>query len=82
MHGFVNLLVASTFAWRGAAVAVVRQILDETDRAAFRLGDEIHWQDRQISAEETIAARCDFIHSFGSCSFVDPVDELQQLGWL
>lgn len=82
MHGFVNLLVASAFAWQGVTVAVVRQILEETDGAAFQFGDEIHWRDRRISGGEAIAARRDFVHSFGSCSFEDPVRDLQQLGWL
>lgn len=82
MHGFVNLLVAAAFAWQGVTVAVIRQILEETDEAAFQFRDEIHWRDRRISGEEVIAARRDFVHSFGSCSFEGPVRDLQQLGWL
>jgi hypothetical protein len=80
MHGFINVLSAAAFAWHGEEEA--GRILGEEDTAAFRFDDRARWRDRSLSTEQVAAARREFIHSFGSCSFEEPVQELQALGWL
>lgn len=80
MHGFVNLLLAAAFAWHGDRDLL--PVLSETDAAAFSFDERAHWRDRSLSREEVEAARRDFIHSFGSCSFEEPVADLRELGWL
>ncbi len=80
MHGFVNVFLAAAFAWHGERA--IDRILAETDAHAFRFDDRAHWRDWSLSAGQISEARKDFAHSFGSCSFEEPVSELQSIGWL
>jgi hypothetical protein len=83
LHGFVNVFVAAVFAWQGLDRAAVLEILNETDPAGFEfLDEELRWRSRNISAVQITAARRDFAHSFGSCSFEEPIADLRQLDWL
>jgi hypothetical protein len=82
MHGFLNLLLASTLAWHGADIETVQSVLEETDQSAFRFAGEVRWRDERLRFEDILSARRNFIHSFGSCSFTGPVDDLKRLGWL
>ena len=74
-HGFVNLLAAAVFGDEEHALA-------ELDPAAFRVGDEFRWRDHRASASEVAHVRRTLLSSIGSCSFFEPVAELQALGWL
>jgi hypothetical protein len=75
-HGFLNLLAAVVF---GDEV----HALDETDPTAFELDAEsFSWRGRSASAGELAAARRERFHSIGSCSFFEPVEELEALGVL
>ncbi len=80
MHGFVNVFLAAALAWHGDRD--LEPILAETDPAAFRFDDRAHWRDRSLSAEQVREAREQFAHSFGSCSFEEPVRDLEALGLL
>lgn len=78
MHGFLNVLMASAFAWHGEKG--IEAILAETDPTAFKFDDNAHWRNKSLSTEQVKDARANFIHSVGSCSFDEPVHELQALG--
>ncbi|HQR42017.1 MAG TPA: hypothetical protein PLX97_05020 [Gemmatales bacterium] len=80
MHGFLNVFLAATFAWQGRRD--IRPVLAETDATAFRFDDKAHWRDWTLTVHEIEQARSQFIHAFGSCSFDEPVQELQARGWL
>jgi hypothetical protein len=83
LHGFINILLASAFACNGAEVALIRDVLNETDSAAFGFDDtRASWRGQELAILALKNARKDFIHSFGSCSFTDPVDGLRELNWL
>ena len=83
MHGFVNVFVAAAFAWRGAERDVTLDVLNDADAGAFRfLTGEMRWRGRSITVAEIQSARRDFAHSFGSCSFTEPIADLRMLGWL
>ena len=74
-HGFLNLLAAAIFGDEEAALA-------EEDAAAFSLDeDAFGWRDRTASISEIARGRELFV-AFGSCSFPEPVEELQALGFL
>jgi len=80
MHGFVNVFVAAAFAWGSADRTIVLEILNEEDASAFAFGeDDLRWRGRAISTETIRTARRDFAHSFGSCSFEEPVADLRTL---
>ena len=80
MHGFINVFLAAAFAWNGEPE--ITAVLAETDPTAFRFDDRAHWRHLSLSTDQIIDARTHFAHSFGSCSFEEPVADLKQLGWL
>ena len=74
-HGLLNLLAAVVFGDEEAALA-------ETDAEAFALdAGSFRWRGRTAGAAELAAARGRF-HAIGSCSFFEPVEELEALGVL
>lgn len=80
MHGFLNVFLAAAFAWHGDRD--LEPVLAETDPAAFRFDEGAHWRDRSLAAVQVREARRDFAHSFGSCSFAEPIQGLEALGLL
>ncbi len=83
MHGFLNVFLAAAFLRSGMEPALAVQLLEEQLPAAFRFeAGGIHWRKNRLRTDEIAAARKDFAISFGSCSFTEPVDDLQSLGLL
>ena len=84
MHGFVNVFLAACLAFQQrTTVTELTQLLDETDPDAFRLEPTaLHWRDRCLDQQAIQNARERFLISFGSCSFTEPVTDLQHLNWL
>jgi hypothetical protein len=80
MHGFVNLLMAAAFSYHGDSE--IEAVLAEEDPAAFRFDDGAHWRDKPLSLAHIEEARLNFIHSVGSCSFDEPVNDLREIGYL
>lgn len=80
MHGFLNVLLASAFAWYGERQ--IEPIIAETDPQAFAFDECAHWQKQSLSVDQIKEARRNFMHSIGSCSFDEPVHDLQALGLL
>jgi len=75
-HGFLNLLAAVLFCDEERALA-------ERDPAAFGLDrDGFRWRDCQAGPAEIAHARRERFRSIGSCSFFEPVEELEALGIL
>lgn len=70
-HGFVNLLAAAGLPDRA------EEVLAEQDPEAFALEDGT----LTFRGEAACERRVHFV-GYGSCSFTEPVEELQQLGWL
>ena len=83
MHGFLNLASASALVYFGGETEGARRLLDEEDRAAWRITpDSIAWSSYHWSAAQLSTVRSEFMISFGSCSFVEPIRDLEALGWL
>ena len=75
-HGFLNLLAAAVFGDEERA-------LSEQDPSAFGLDETaFRWRDREAGPAGVARARRELLHSIGSCSFFEPVDELEALGAL
>lgn len=81
--GFLNVFLgAAMLHARRVDGEGLRGLLAETDAAAFTCGDDaIGWRGTNVSAEQLNEARSRFAHSYGSCSFDEPTDELRDLGW-
>jgi len=77
MHGFVNVFMAAAFPHDA------ERILAEEDPKAFRFEDDAAWwRDHAVTTEHLAEVRREFAISFGSCSFEEPIADLQELGWL
>src|SRR5205823_4665419 len=83
MHGFINAFLAAALAWQGTDLKTVTQLLAETAPETFDFDDErALWHDTRVSCEFLETARRGFAISLGSCSFTEPIEGLQQLGWI
>jgi hypothetical protein len=80
MHGFLNVFMAACFAWHGESD--LEPVLAETDPTAFRFDDRAQWRDKSLDAAQVRDARANFCHAFGSCSFEEPVRDLEALSLL
>ena len=82
MHGFVNLVCAAALLHSGDDAGEAEEILDEQDPAAWRLTPQsIAWRSHCWTADHLSETRNKFV-SFGSCSFEEPMRDLEALGWL
>jgi hypothetical protein len=84
MHGFLNVIGAAVLVnARGLAEGALEAMIADEDPANFRLDAErFQWQDARVEAREIAHARERTIHSYGSCSFEEPVEDLIALGIL
>ncbi len=83
MHGFLNVFLAAAFILDGMNDADTLRLLEETDAAAFAFTDEVAaWREHKITIDKLQIARLNFAFSFGSCSFTEPVEDLQKLNLL
>ena len=83
MFGFLNVLLAAALARLGLDEERVAAVLSEGDLAAFRFAPAgVAWREHYVSTEDLSRARATLALSFGSCSFREPIDELQALGLL
>ena len=83
MHGFVNLLCAAALIHCDGDSKDARHVLDEESQSAWQVGAEtVGWRSFQWRADQLREVRQRFFISFGSCSFVEPMNDLEALGWL
>jgi hypothetical protein len=81
MHGFLNVLCAAAAVRFGGSAEDAERILDEEDATAFEVtGEAIGVHGLRWSAEQTREVR-KFFTGFGSCSFTEPIQDLEALGW-
>ena len=74
-HGFLNVAAAAVFGDEEEALAA--------PEGSFALDAEsFRWNGRVAAPEVLARAREDLMHSIGSCSFFEPVGELEALGVL
>lgn len=80
MHGFLNMFGAAALLWSGVIKREqeVAEML-EAGEVALR-ADALEWRGHSISARQIADARENFAIAFGSCSFAEPLEELQQEG--
>jgi hypothetical protein len=83
-HGFLNLLAATTFAHaHGAGPPALERVLSEEDPRAFSVeADGLAVRGRRADRAEIAAARERLFASIGSCSWREPVEDLEALGLL
>jgi hypothetical protein len=83
--GFLNMFVAGCMLWNDDAMSEkeLEEILVEENARAFEFGPTgLAWRRRFLKFDEIATARERFAHSFGSCSFEEPLADLRALGLL
>ena len=80
--GFINVFLGACLLHAGRIKSgQLVELLSEEDAAAFNFGnDAAGWKGHSATLDEIETARWRFAHSFGSCSFAEPLDELRKLG--
>jgi hypothetical protein len=80
MYGFLNVFLAAALLHAGKRESEVAPLLDERDARAIVVDDDgIAWRGHRVSRAAIRTARRTFAGSFGSCSFEEPVADLESL---
>jgi hypothetical protein len=83
MHGFLNLAFAAALLYFGGAGGEALHVLEEKDSNAWRVAQNgIRCRGFAWNADQLAEMRKEFFISFGSCSFEEPIRDLEALGWL
>jgi hypothetical protein len=84
MHGFLNVLLMTGFARESYRVSLLEELMEEEFGEAFSFGElGVKWRDDHFltNSQLSLLRRRGMI-SFGSCSFDEPIADLQSLGIL
>ncbi|MHC4975145.1 MAG: hypothetical protein ACYTF7_00905 [Planctomycetota bacterium] len=81
MHGFLNMFLASCWAFtEGCSASAMESVLDERSAGGFVFDETgVKWKQNHITNAQIAAAREHFALSFGSCSFTEPIEDLRDL---
>ena len=84
MHGFLNVALAATIARSGELNQLqLTTLLDECVPQEIQFEQQYaSWRGLSVSPDQLRETREQFFRSFGSCSFIEPVEDLQALGYL
>jgi hypothetical protein len=83
MHGFLNLTFAALLLHFGGPTREALKILEEQDPDTWRAEPGvIRCRGITWTTSQLIEIRKEFFTSFGSCSFEEPIRELEVMGWL
>lgn len=84
MHGFMNVFLgACLLDTHGIEHTELVEFLEMGSSGQFGISSaEIQWRDYKLSDADIQSARENFVRSFGSCSFTEPVEDLRSLSLL
>ena len=84
MHGFLNMLMMTGFARESFRVSLLEEIMEEEFEEVFEFVEGgVSWRGSNfLSLSHLDRLRVRGMHSFGSCSFDEPVADLQEMGIL
>ncbi len=83
MQGFLNLLMAASFACAGLSEEIVKPVLEDQSPDSFRFEEEgAYWGRHLLSNDQLMRTRQNSVISFGSCSFREPIDDLKAMNLL
>lgn len=84
MHGFLNVLMMTGFARESYRVALLEELMEEEFDEAFTFRENgVAWRNEHFLTDGHVQRlRTKGMISFGSCSFTEPVEDLQGLGLL
>ncbi len=80
MHGFLNLFLSAAFLRQNLNNTFVHELMADTSAEDLRFDDtKIYWKKHELDVQQVLLMRKRGAISFGSCSFIEPIEELQQL---
>jgi hypothetical protein len=80
MHGFLNVFLAAGLAYQGVVAGELTAMFGIEDAACFTFENQmIRCPRGTLSTDQVRVAREQFAVSFGSCSFDEPIKDLQAL---
>ena len=80
MYGYLNVLLAAAALQAGRPVAAAEALLQQSDATALVFDDgAVRWGDDVFPLSMLRDTRARHLVSFGSCSFREPVEELDAL---
>jgi hypothetical protein len=83
MFGFLNVFLATAFLKAGLDEAIALQLLEEQSPRSLHFEETgVTWREYRLTLDDIRDARESGIVSFGSCSFTEPIDDLNGLGFL
>jgi hypothetical protein len=83
MYGFLNLFLTTAFMATGLDDRQAGLLLEERDRDSIRFDESgVEWKGRRLGLDAIRRSREEGIVSFGSCSFTEPIGDLESLGLL
>ena len=84
MHGFLNVFGAGLLAHaHGWNVGQLAEVIGDTEAQSFHFeAGEFRWRNHTVEADVLRGLRSQYLCGFGSCSFDEPRDDLQNLGLL
>jgi hypothetical protein len=83
MHGFTNVACTAALLYFGGGAVEAEALMAEQDPSAWRVSAEaIQRHDRSWTVGQLKEMRSQFLISIGSCSFEEPIHDLESLGWL
>lgn len=83
MHGFLNVFLAAAFARKGLSAQELEQLLLDEQPAEFEFnGEGVIWRGHRLDNSSIENTRANFAIAFGSCSFEEPIADMQNLGLL
>lgn len=84
MHGFINVFGAGILnVCFNLSENVITEILDDENAGNFHFSDSsFGWKEYHVLASRVREAREQFVVSYGSCSFDEPVEDLKKLNLL
>lgn len=84
MHGFLNMLMMTGFARESFRVSLLEEILEEEFEEVFEFNEGgVSWRGgNHLTLSHLNLLRMRGMHSFGSCSFDEPVADLKEMGVL
>lgn len=80
MHGFLNLFLSAAYLRNDLNNSFVHKLMNETEAKDLRFENErIIWQNHNIDIKTIKLLRQKNAISFGSCSFLEPIEDLHLL---
>jgi hypothetical protein len=84
MHGFLNMLMMTGFARESFRASLLEALMEEEFEEVFNFSElGVQWRDgHSLNNSQLSLLRQKGMHSFGSCSFDEPIADLRALGLL